>query len=998
MIRYLAILMGGALLASAAPLPQQNAAQNATPPSNLQNAAQNPPPAPAAPGPAQSSVPVITTPDPKKAAEAYVLGTQAEINEDWQSAFEDYSRAVRLAPEDREYFQRRELMRSVLVRQYRFRAERDAISDRLDQARGELRAALELDPGDSTARERLEELQRMGPQNPEDRLQAAGDLALHPSPGRRTLHWRGDVQVAYRDLASQFGLHSQFDPDLRPRSVRLDLPDVTFAEASRALAAATQTFISSLGPSLFYVAQDTPENRRNFDAQAVRTIPLPISFSPTELAETERVVRDISGIPRIALDTSARNITVRSSPQGVELAAQLVDSLEQPPGELLLDFEVLEVDRNAARQLGIIPPQTATIYSINKQEIALAQESTTGLVTVLQEIFGQPSSLSGLGTSQLGALVGAGQLAVSALIPPVLAFGGGGSTFLWTMAGATANFSNALSLIKSGQRVLMRAQDGQKATFFVGERYPVTLGTSAASFGNEQAVAGVTSSSFPVANYAVGTTPTAVAIADLNNDGFQDLVVANNADNNVSVLLGVGDGTFGTATTFNVGKAPVAITSADFNADGFADVAVVNFTDNTVSILLGKGDGTFLPQTTIPTGKTPTAIATGDFNADGHPDLVVTNSLDNTISVYLGNGDGTFQTAVTYPTGVKPVSVAVGDMNGDTFPDLVVVNQTENTIGVYFNNGQGVFGLRTPYTTGNLPTAVALADFNLDGFLDVAVANQTDNTVSIFLNTGTNGNLGPQATYLTGTAPVAITVADFNIDGLPDVAVTDMTDNNVALLINIGNGALAQPLLIDVGTTPVALASADFKTDSSPDLAVVNEGSNTVSIILNTTTLTNPSNAIAQTPFPNSEYQDLGLKIIATPRMVSNDEVALKLQLEFKSLTGSSINSIPVLTNRSVEQDVRLKEGETSMIVSLLDDTEMKSINGWPGLGELPLTTYLFASHNDTAQNTELLVVVTPRVVHFAPRKNRLIYAGTAPKQGGGPVAPPFARPGRPTF
>ncbi len=123
---------------------------------------------------------------------------------------------------------------------------------------------------------------------------------------------------------------------------------------------------------------------------------LPASETPEQMTETLRIVRDITGITRSNLDTNARTITLRASPQAIAVASGLIDDLQKPGGELILEMEVLEVDRDYARQLGITPPQTSQIFALSSQEIQEAQQSVQGLVDVITQVFGQPSSLSGL--------------------------------------------------------------------------------------------------------------------------------------------------------------------------------------------------------------------------------------------------------------------------------------------------------------------------------------------------------------------------------------------------------------------------------------------------------------------------------------------------------------------------------------------------------------------------------------------------------------------------
>jgi hypothetical protein len=97
-------------------------------------------------------------------------------------------------------------------------------------------------------------------------------------------------------------------------------------------------------------------------------------------------------------------------------------------------------------------------------------------------------------------------------------------------------------------------------------------------------------------NYTAGSLPSAIAIADFNGDGYADLAVANQDSNNVSILLGNGDGTFLPAVNYAVGTTPEYVAAGDFNVDGKPDLAVTNWNyagAGTVSMLFGVGDGTF---------------------------------------------------------------------------------------------------------------------------------------------------------------------------------------------------------------------------------------------------------------------------------------------------------------------------------------------------------------------------------------------------------------------
>ena len=101
---------------------------------------------------------------------------------------------------------------------------------------------------------------------------------------------------------------------------------------------------------------------------------------------------------------------------------------------------------------------------------------------------------------------------------------------------------------------------------------------------------------------------------------------------------------------------------------------------------------------------------------------------------------------------------------------------------------------------------------------------------------------------------------------------------------------------------PVGMAVAAVTTNSLPDLVTANEASNTVSVTLNSLSGTTATSALSysQTAYPAAEYLDLGLKVKATPRVHDDDEVSLDLEFDISSLSGTSINGIPILTNRTI--------------------------------------------------------------------------------------------------
>jgi hypothetical protein len=350
-------------------------------------------------------------------------------------------------------------------------------------------------------------------------------------------------------------------------------------------------------------------------------------------------------------------------------------------------------------------------------------------------------------------------------------------------------------------------------------------------------------------------------VADLNQDGKPDLVVAATTGGNgvVSVLLGNGDGTFQAATIYDSGgQFALSVVIGDVNGDGKPDLVAANKCSDDgniscgnpkgeVGVLLSRGDGTFQAARTY---YVDGVAAVGDVNGDGKEDLIVIDpcvsngNCPNGVGVLLGNGDGTFATIpLSYGSGGHYVSaVVVADVNGDGKPDLLIANQcaspsdcSSGTVGVLLGNGDGTFQPPVVYSSGGY-TAVALAvgDVNGDGKLDVVVGNQCDtsnctnqSTLAVLLGNG-DGTFQGATTYSTGGRGVlSVVIAGVNGDGKPDLVVgnecasTSDCTGTVGVLVGNGDGSFKAPIVSGSGGyIGLALAAGDVNGDGKLDVVV----------------------------------------------------------------------------------------------------------------------------------------------------------------------------------
>jgi hypothetical protein len=342
-------------------------------------------------------------------------------------------------------------------------------------------------------------------------------------------------------------------------------------------------------------------------------------------------------------------------------------------------------------------------------------------------------------------------------------------------------------------------------------------------------------------------TPQALITADLANNGRDDIITVGNTtgtQGEVSILLSNGNGTFAPAETYAVQSSPSAVAAADLRGNGTLDLVVANKGSNTISVLLGNGNGTFQSPETFATGNSPAAVVVADFNGDGVPDIVTADS--GKVMSFLagvdvsGHGNGSFQNAVTIGGGVANyISLAAVDLRGDDMMDLVGVDGSGNGVGVRLGNGNGTFGPTTVYpiapTGSNSPLPFQLATASLgDGAdPDIILDNYADASVGVMKNpdNGSGALDSPATEFSIGSnKPFGIATGDITGDGSVDIVTADynpaqgdLPEGNVTVLLGNNNGTFqVQPVvsnLISNGGDSL-IAVGDFEGDGNADIVV----------------------------------------------------------------------------------------------------------------------------------------------------------------------------------
>ena len=285
--------------------------------------------------------------------------------------------------------------------------------------------------------------------------------------------------------------------------------------------------------------------------------------------------------------------------------------------------------------------------------------------------------------------------------------------------------------------------------------------------------------------------PNEIVIGDMNKDGNADLIVGSHDSYVIMILTGDGKGNFDTARSSTVtmrgGSDPHThgLGIADLNGDGYTDIVTANSTDNDVSVMLQNSSGGFLPASGSPfaVGRSPYPLTIGDVNNDNHPDIVSTSSHSSSRALTLlsGDGHGNFKRSDIPLRTANPWFVAIGDINKDSFADLVMTHSERSELTVLTGSQNGTFTevSGSPFNLGSSAWHVAIADVNGDTNPDVLAA--ANDGVRLLSGDG-KGQFVPASgsPFLTGKGTWHLAICDVDADGKPDVVTSNLESKSIS--------------------------------------------------------------------------------------------------------------------------------------------------------------------------------------------------------------------------
>jgi Flp pilus assembly secretin CpaC len=369
------------------------------------------------------------------ASELYHRGRKAERAGQIVEAYLFYSEAAAKDPSHPEY--------QIRAQALQIRAALKAHAMPARDASGKMTIApLEPVPGVAAAisEAELAELQRL---RPPPTLQAAAD--------RKSLDLHGDAKALFSQAAAAFGLGVAFDPEYQAGSQRrLHLDDADYREALRAVEAVTGSFAFPVGARLLMVVQDTQPKRVEYEPTIAVTVPIPETLTPQEAQEVGRAVQQTFDLSKLAVDTERREVLMRDRISRVRPAQELFEQLSHRRAQVMIEMQLLEVDRSSTLSYGLLLPSNFPISFLGTAGLASLHTGNSELAAL---------------ASLLGNAIPLSQ--VAHLNPIMFGLGIANSQIFAAMTRSSADTLLDTSL---------RSLDGEAAQFHVGSKYPIMTG------------------------------------------------------------------------------------------------------------------------------------------------------------------------------------------------------------------------------------------------------------------------------------------------------------------------------------------------------------------------------------------------------------------------------------------------------------------------------------------------------------------------------------------
>jgi general secretion pathway protein D len=449
---------------------------------------------PQSPGPC-TTVGASTTPcaispqdekkDLKRAAHLFKHGVQLQEQQRDEDALDAFTEASHLEPRNVEYATALAVMQQQLVFRYLQQGNQAMLNNKMTEAQAAFHQALQLDPSNEFARQRVEEslhdsIPRI--QGPPQIVIDSPPVELRPDTSLHDFHFRGDSRTLLEQIARAYGVSVEMDESVTSKRVWFDEDQVDFFTAMRTAGQLTKTFWSALETKQVIIAADTNDNHKQFDKMGLRTFYFPGVTQATELNDIAISMRTIFDIRFMSQQPNLGTVEIRAPQDLIDAATKFVEHLDDSRPQVMLSVDIFQVSHTLMREVGVHIPNNFNVYNIPAAAlVALGGQSLDSLLNQLASgglTQGTPAALAGL-LSQL-------QSGQGIFSQPLATFGGGLSFSGVTLDHLSAALSLNESSVRSMQHATLRAGDSSDAILKIGERYPILTSSFSTSFSSPQ--------------------------------------------------------------------------------------------------------------------------------------------------------------------------------------------------------------------------------------------------------------------------------------------------------------------------------------------------------------------------------------------------------------------------------------------------------------------------------------------------------------------------------
>jgi general secretion pathway protein D len=447
----------------------------------------------------------VIPPPPSKhqaqaAEDAYLAGARLLDHNDLVGAETQFTKALKLNPSHSEYAQAVALAHEHRVTDLIQQSGKARLLGQTEKADQLLAEARKLDPQNNIVTQHVDATSpphafnaQFDPQTEpwiKEGPAIAGAITLLPNSGPKSFHIHSDVQDVVSHVMSAYGIRPVFDESVQRQSIRFDLEDVPYQQATTILLQMAGLFAVPLDTTSVFIAKDTTENRQRYERLLQETIYVP-GMTNEQIGELAVVIRSVFDVKQTSVENTGGTIVIRAPQDTVNAINLTLADLIDGGNEVMLDLKLYAVDRTRQRNIGVQLPQQIGVYSV----AGAANDLVNANQAIVTQAIAQGLIPAGANNVTIALALIASGLVQSSLLSNTIGFFGGGLT----TAGVTTNTNTTLNLglnssdTRALDNIQLRVGDRQTGTFRVGSRYPITTSTYTSGIaGSSSALAGIT--------------------------------------------------------------------------------------------------------------------------------------------------------------------------------------------------------------------------------------------------------------------------------------------------------------------------------------------------------------------------------------------------------------------------------------------------------------------------------------------------------------------------